>query len=147
MIVLTLTFTYHDSMIPLGNFYHSHSDFYLNTKPLHAPKIFFMHIFGWAERKSAWKAKNFSWFLPVKQFYRTHGRSTELSGWSIDIWLLHFAVRALAQPKSSRPHIPVSNFTKRSFLSSSPSVDSLATGPVNDTCIRYYRPLEESASG
>ncbi|MCJ8741062.1 hypothetical protein PDJAM_G00066380 [Pangasius djambal] len=55
-------------------------------------------------------------------------------------------VRGLAQPKSSHPHIPVSNFTKRSFLSSSPSVDSLATGPVNDTCIRYYRPLEESAS-
>ncbi|KAK3555945.1 hypothetical protein QTP86_029745 [Hemibagrus guttatus] len=55
-------------------------------------------------------------------------------------------VRVLAQPKSSRSHMTVSNFAKRSFLSSSPSVDSLATGAVNDTCIRYYRPLEESAS-
>ncbi|XP_027034690.1 calmodulin-regulated spectrin-associated protein 1a isoform X1 [Tachysurus fulvidraco] len=55
-------------------------------------------------------------------------------------------VRALAQPKSFRPHMTVSNFAKRSFLSSSPSVDSLATGAVNDTCTRYYRPLEDSAS-
>ncbi|KAI5612921.1 calmodulin regulated spectrin-associated protein 1a isoform X2 [Silurus asotus] len=55
-------------------------------------------------------------------------------------------VRVLAQAKSSRPHMPVSNFTKRSFLSTSPSVDSLSTGPVKDNCIRYYRPKEETAS-
>ncbi|XP_053335165.1 calmodulin-regulated spectrin-associated protein 1a isoform X1 [Clarias gariepinus] len=56
-------------------------------------------------------------------------------------------VRALAQPKSPRPpHMSVSNFTKRNFLSSSPSVDSLVSSPVNNTCIRYYHPLEKSAS-
>ncbi|XP_076836235.1 calmodulin-regulated spectrin-associated protein 1a isoform X2 [Brachyhypopomus gauderio] len=44
-------------------------------------------------------------------------------------------VRATVQPKSSRPHVPISNVTKRSFLSTSPSVDSMVTGPAHDPCI------------
>ncbi|KAM7368810.1 hypothetical protein PAMP_013117 [Pampus punctatissimus] len=41
-------------------------------------------------------------------------------------------VRLLLQPKSSRPHIPISNVTKRSFLTSSSSADVLATPPSPD---------------
>ncbi|XP_066502369.1 calmodulin-regulated spectrin-associated protein 1a isoform X2 [Hoplias malabaricus] len=44
--------------------------------------------------------------------------------------------RASAQVKSSRSHLPISNATKRSFLSTSPSVDSVVQGPTHDTCIR-----------
>ncbi|TSK72021.1 Calmodulin-regulated spectrin-associated protein 1-B [Bagarius yarrelli] len=55
-------------------------------------------------------------------------------------------VRTIAQPKSSHSHMTISNFAKRGFMSTSPSVDSLATGAVSDTCIRYFRPLEESGS-
>ncbi|XP_051534210.1 calmodulin-regulated spectrin-associated protein 1a isoform X1 [Myxocyprinus asiaticus] len=37
-------------------------------------------------------------------------------------------VRASLHPKSAHPHVPISNATKRSFLTPSPSADSLATG-------------------
>ncbi|KAM8744470.1 calmodulin-regulated spectrin-associated protein 1a isoform 1-T1 [Acanthopagrus schlegelii] len=36
-------------------------------------------------------------------------------------------VRLLLQPKSSRPHVPISNVTKRSFMTSSNSADTLST--------------------
>ncbi|KAI4905003.1 hypothetical protein NFI96_016458 [Prochilodus magdalenae] len=55
-------------------------------------------------------------------------------------------VRASVQAKSSRPLVPISNATKRSFLSTSPSVDSMVSGPAHDTCIRYYLHPEESSS-
>lgn len=54
--------------------------------------------------------------------------------------------RPSVQAKSSRPHVPISNATKRSFLSTSPSVDSMVTGSTHDTYIRYYLHPEESAS-
>ncbi|XP_037401923.1 calmodulin-regulated spectrin-associated protein 1a isoform X5 [Pygocentrus nattereri] len=54
--------------------------------------------------------------------------------------------RASVQAKSSRPLVPISNATKRSFLSTSPSVDSMVSGSAHDTCIRYYLHPEESAS-
>ncbi|XP_042251571.1 calmodulin-regulated spectrin-associated protein 1-B-like isoform X2 [Thunnus maccoyii] len=41
-------------------------------------------------------------------------------------------VRLLLQPKSSRSHIPISNVTKRSFLTSSNSADVLTTPPSPD---------------
>ncbi|TRY95021.1 hypothetical protein DNTS_004669 [Danionella cerebrum] len=50
-------------------------------------------------------------------------------------------VRASLQPKSSCSHVPLSNATKRSFLTASPSADSLADG-----CLRYYLHSEESVS-
>ncbi|XP_062867249.1 calmodulin-regulated spectrin-associated protein 1a [Trichomycterus rosablanca] len=56
-------------------------------------------------------------------------------------------VRASTQARSSRFHLPVSNAAKRSFLSSSPSVDSLSTGPVHDTYIRYKLYTKRLASG
>ncbi|XP_067279283.1 calmodulin-regulated spectrin-associated protein 1a isoform X1 [Pseudorasbora parva] len=55
-------------------------------------------------------------------------------------------VRASLQPKSSRPHLPISNATKRSFLTPSPSADSLATAANPDGCMRYYLHPEESLS-
>ncbi|XP_042634522.1 calmodulin-regulated spectrin-associated protein 1-B-like isoform X3 [Cyprinus carpio] len=55
-------------------------------------------------------------------------------------------VRASLQPKSSRPHVPISNSTKRSFLTPSPSADSLATATTPDGCMRYYLHPEESLS-
>ncbi|XP_036444388.1 calmodulin-regulated spectrin-associated protein 1a isoform X1 [Colossoma macropomum] len=54
--------------------------------------------------------------------------------------------RASVQAKSSRPLVPISNATKRSFLSTSPSVDSMVSGSAHDTCIRYYLHPEESTS-
>uniref|UniRef100_A0A8C1HAZ0 Calmodulin regulated spectrin-associated protein 1a n=1 Tax=Cyprinus carpio carpio TaxID=630221 RepID=A0A8C1HAZ0_CYPCA len=53
---------------------------------------------------------------------------------------------ASLQPKSSRPHVPISNATKRSFLTPSPSADSLATAATPDACMRYYLHPEESLS-
>uniref|UniRef100_A0A8C2KMZ8 Calmodulin regulated spectrin-associated protein 1a n=1 Tax=Cyprinus carpio TaxID=7962 RepID=A0A8C2KMZ8_CYPCA len=53
---------------------------------------------------------------------------------------------ASLQPKSSRPHVPISNSTKRSFLTPSPSADSLATATTPDGCMRYYLHPEESLS-
>ncbi|KAM9338756.1 calmodulin-regulated spectrin-associated protein 1a [Symphorus nematophorus] len=41
-------------------------------------------------------------------------------------------VRLLLQPKSSRPHVPISNVTKRSFMTSSNSADTLTTPPSPD---------------
>ncbi|XP_076613362.1 calmodulin-regulated spectrin-associated protein 1a isoform X4 [Chaetodon auriga] len=41
-------------------------------------------------------------------------------------------VRLLLQPKSSRPHVAISNVTKRSFLTSSNSADTLTTPPSPD---------------
>ncbi|XP_053195886.1 calmodulin-regulated spectrin-associated protein 1a [Scomber japonicus] len=41
-------------------------------------------------------------------------------------------VRLLLQPKSSRSHVPISNVTKRSFLTSSNSADVLTTPPSPD---------------
>ncbi|XP_043085821.1 calmodulin-regulated spectrin-associated protein 1a isoform X2 [Puntigrus tetrazona] len=55
-------------------------------------------------------------------------------------------VRASLQPKSSRPHVPISNATKRSFLTPSPSADSLATAATPEGCVRYYLHPEESSS-
>ncbi|KAK2872306.1 hypothetical protein Q8A67_022203 [Cirrhinus molitorella] len=55
-------------------------------------------------------------------------------------------VRASLQPKSSRPHVPISNATKRSFLTPSPSADSLATAATPDGCMRYYLHPEEPLS-
>ncbi|XP_048021907.1 calmodulin-regulated spectrin-associated protein 1a isoform X5 [Megalobrama amblycephala] len=55
-------------------------------------------------------------------------------------------VRAPLHPKSSRPHVPISNATKRSFLTPSPSADSLATAANPDGCMRYYLHPEESLS-
>ncbi|XP_016404115.1 calmodulin-regulated spectrin-associated protein 1-B-like [Sinocyclocheilus rhinocerous] len=55
-------------------------------------------------------------------------------------------VRASLQPKSSRPHVPISNATKRSLLTPSPSADSLATAATPDGCMRYYLHPEESLS-
>ncbi|NP_001159727.1 calmodulin-regulated spectrin-associated protein 1a [Danio rerio] len=55
-------------------------------------------------------------------------------------------VRASLQPKSSRPLLPISNATKRSFLTPSPSADSLATAAAPDGCMRYYLHPEESLS-
>uniref|UniRef100_A0A673KV90 Calmodulin-regulated spectrin-associated protein 1-B-like n=1 Tax=Sinocyclocheilus rhinocerous TaxID=307959 RepID=A0A673KV90_9TELE len=51
---------------------------------------------------------------------------------------------ASLQPKSSRPHVPISNATKRSLLTPSPSADSLATAATPDGCMRYYLHPEES---
>uniref|UniRef100_A0A3Q3MMV5 Calmodulin-regulated spectrin-associated protein 1-B-like n=1 Tax=Mastacembelus armatus TaxID=205130 RepID=A0A3Q3MMV5_9TELE len=45
-------------------------------------------------------------------------------------------VRLLLQPKASRTHVPISNVTKRSFLTSSNSADVLTTPPSPD--LRYY---------
>uniref|UniRef100_A0A672RRF8 Calmodulin regulated spectrin-associated protein 1a n=1 Tax=Sinocyclocheilus grahami TaxID=75366 RepID=A0A672RRF8_SINGR len=42
------------------------------------------------------------------------------------------------KPKSSRPHVPISNATKRNLLTPSPSADSLATAATPDGCMRYY---------
>lgn len=55
-------------------------------------------------------------------------------------------VRASLQPKSCRPHVPISNATKRSFMTSSPSADSLATVVSPDGYMRYYLHPEESLS-
>ncbi|XP_070780336.1 calmodulin-regulated spectrin-associated protein 1a [Enoplosus armatus] len=41
-------------------------------------------------------------------------------------------VRLLLQPKSSRPHVPISNVTKRSFMTSSNSANVLTTPPSPD---------------
>ncbi|XP_029920852.1 calmodulin-regulated spectrin-associated protein 1a isoform X3 [Myripristis murdjan] len=41
-------------------------------------------------------------------------------------------VRLLLQPKSSRPHVPISSVTKRSFVTSSSSADILTTPPSPD---------------
>ncbi|XP_059214073.1 calmodulin-regulated spectrin-associated protein 1a [Centropristis striata] len=54
-------------------------------------------------------------------------------------------VRLLLQPKSSRPHIPISNVTKRSFLTSSHSADVLATPPSPDLSSKQ-NPLSPSHS-
>ncbi|XP_056587472.1 calmodulin-regulated spectrin-associated protein 1a isoform X3 [Triplophysa dalaica] len=55
-------------------------------------------------------------------------------------------VRASLQPKSCRPHVPISNATKRSFMTSSPSADSLATVVSPDGYMRYHLHPEESLS-
>uniref|UniRef100_UPI0037E7C153 calmodulin-regulated spectrin-associated protein 1a n=1 Tax=Semicossyphus pulcher TaxID=241346 RepID=UPI0037E7C153 len=41
-------------------------------------------------------------------------------------------VRLLLQPKGSRPHVPISNVTKRSFMTTSNSADVLTTPPSPD---------------
>lgn len=45
-------------------------------------------------------------------------------------------VRLLLQPKTSRSYVPISNITKRSFLTSSHSADTLATPSSPD--LRYH---------
>ncbi|XP_034402638.1 calmodulin-regulated spectrin-associated protein 1-B-like [Cyclopterus lumpus] len=72
-------------------------------------------------------------------------------------------VRLLLQPKTSRSHIPISNVTKRSFMTSSNSADILTTSPSPDLSSkpvslstaqsllplrqRQQKVAEESASG
>uniref|UniRef100_A0A7N6AZ70 Calmodulin regulated spectrin-associated protein 1a n=1 Tax=Anabas testudineus TaxID=64144 RepID=A0A7N6AZ70_ANATE len=46
-------------------------------------------------------------------------------------------VRLLLQPKSSRTNVPISSVTKRSFMTSSNSADTLTTPPSPD--LRYYK--------
>lgn len=46
------------------------------------------------------------------------------------------SVRMLLQPKGSRSHVHVSNITKRSFLTSSNSADTLAVSPGPE--LKYY---------
>ncbi|XP_051962428.1 LOW QUALITY PROTEIN: calmodulin-regulated spectrin-associated protein 1-B-like [Xyrauchen texanus] len=55
-------------------------------------------------------------------------------------------VRPSLQPKSVHPHVPISSATKRSFLTPSPSADSLVTSANPDGCMRYYLHTEESLS-
>nr|XP_055036521.1 calmodulin-regulated spectrin-associated protein 1-B-like isoform X2 [Misgurnus anguillicaudatus] len=55
-------------------------------------------------------------------------------------------VRASLQPKSSHAHVPISSATKRSFMTTSPSADSLATVVTPDGYTRYYLHPEESLS-
>ncbi|TNN55518.1 Calmodulin-regulated spectrin-associated protein 1 [Liparis tanakae] len=73
------------------------------------------------------------------------------------------AVRLLLQPKTSRSHIPISNVTKRGFLTSSNSADILTTPPGPDPSsrpgsvssshsllplrLRQQKVAEESATG
>ncbi|XP_038589934.1 calmodulin-regulated spectrin-associated protein 1-B-like isoform X2 [Micropterus salmoides] len=54
-------------------------------------------------------------------------------------------VRLLLQPKSSRPHVPISNVTKRSFLTTSNSADILTIPPSPDLSTKQ-RPLSPSHS-
>ncbi|KAM3600237.1 uncharacterized protein V6R79_019827 [Siganus canaliculatus] len=54
-------------------------------------------------------------------------------------------VRLLLQPKSSRPHLPISNVTKRSFLPSSNSADALTTPSSPDPSSKH-RSLSPSHS-
>ncbi|XP_019133971.2 calmodulin-regulated spectrin-associated protein 1a isoform X3 [Larimichthys crocea] len=54
-------------------------------------------------------------------------------------------VRLLLQPKSSRPHAPISGVTKRSFLTSSNSADTLTT-PTSPDLSTKPRPLSPSHS-
>ncbi|XP_059381819.1 calmodulin-regulated spectrin-associated protein 1-B-like [Carassius carassius] len=55
-------------------------------------------------------------------------------------------VRASFQPKSPCLHVHISSATKRSFLTPSPSADSLATAVTPDGCMRYYLHPEETLS-
>ncbi|XP_036386002.1 calmodulin-regulated spectrin-associated protein 1-B-like isoform X1 [Megalops cyprinoides] len=48
------------------------------------------------------------------------------------------------QSKSARPPVPISNATKRSFLVTPISGDSVVTGQSPEVCNRYYLHLEES---
>lgn len=51
-------------------------------------------------------------------------------------FLLSSLVRMLLQPKGSRSHVRISNITKRSFLTSSNSADTLAVSPSPE--LKYY---------
>ncbi|XP_035377587.1 calmodulin-regulated spectrin-associated protein 1a isoform X2 [Electrophorus electricus] len=53
-------------------------------------------------------------------------------------------VRTSVQTKSSRPYVPISNITKHSFLSPSPSADSMVPRPTYDPLTRYYLHLVPS---
>ncbi|CDQ99533.1 unnamed protein product [Oncorhynchus mykiss] len=50
-------------------------------------------------------------------------------------------VRSLLQPKDSRPHVSISNATKRSFLATPGSPDIITTSQSPDICNRYYLKL------
>lgn len=51
------------------------------------------------------------------------------------------SARAIAQPKSARPSVPISNATKRSFLAS-PCVADNQSSP--EVCNRYFLHPEDS---
>uniref|UniRef100_A0A8C8GFU0 Uncharacterized protein n=1 Tax=Oncorhynchus tshawytscha TaxID=74940 RepID=A0A8C8GFU0_ONCTS len=50
-------------------------------------------------------------------------------------------VRSLLQPKDSRPHVSISNATKRNFLATPGSPDIITTSQSPDICNRYYLKL------
>jgi len=55
------------------------------------------------------------------------------------------AARAMTQPKSARPTVPISNATKRSFLVSPGVVDpALPVQSSPEVCNRYFLHPEES---
>lgn len=51
------------------------------------------------------------------------------------------SARAIAQPKSARPSVPISNATKRSFLASPCAADNQSSPEV---CNRYFLHPEDS---
>lgn len=62
------------------------------------------------------------------------------------LFSLHlFTARAVIQSKSSRPSVPISNATKRSFLASPGMADSAHPVPNSpEVCNRYFLHTEES---
>ncbi|KAA0719725.1 Calmodulin-regulated spectrin-associated protein 1-B [Triplophysa tibetana] len=84
--------------------------FYLNTEDLlYGPPVLKQNLLVFI-------AELFWWFEVVKPEFVKPKDLQEMKD-----------VRASLQPKSCRPHVPISNATKRSFMTSSPSADSLAT--------------------
>ncbi|XP_030623227.1 calmodulin-regulated spectrin-associated protein 1a [Chanos chanos] len=104
--------------------------FYLHTEDLlYAPPVLKYNVMVFI-------AELFWWFEVVKPDFVQPRDLQEIKD-----------VRSALQPKSTRPHVPISNATKRSFQATPAADVSMVTGPNPDTCMRYYLHSEESVPG
>uniref|UniRef100_A0A672NET8 Calmodulin-regulated spectrin-associated protein 1-B-like n=1 Tax=Sinocyclocheilus grahami TaxID=75366 RepID=A0A672NET8_SINGR len=96
--------------------------FYLHTEDLlYGPPVLKHNVM-------AFIAELFWWFEVVKpDFVKPR-----------DLQEIKDGKNRVLKPKSSRPHVPISNATKRSFLTPSPSADSLATAYLMICCTLQY---------
>uniref|UniRef100_A0A1B8XU82 Calponin-homology (CH) domain-containing protein n=1 Tax=Xenopus tropicalis TaxID=8364 RepID=A0A1B8XU82_XENTR len=78
-------------------------------------------------------AELFWWFENVKPDFVQPRDTQELK-----------EAKVATQPKSSRPQVPISNATKRSFLASPPSTGDCQAAAASDSCSRNYLQPEDA---
>ncbi|KAE8582324.1 hypothetical protein XENTR_v10020081 [Xenopus tropicalis] len=81
-------------------------------------------------------AELFWWFENVKPDFVQPRDTQELK-----------EAKVATQPKSSRPQVPISNATKRSFLASPPSTGDCQAAAASDSCSRNYLQPEDAENG